>query len=39
MELSKDEIIQNTAENVVVVQELLFSHTNMNGLAFHVDIT
>ena len=39
MELSEDEIIKNTAENVVVVQELLFCHTNMNGLAFHVDIT
>ena len=32
-------LLKNMEHNVVIALEALFSHMNMKGLAFHVDIT
>ena len=39
MELTEDENIQNMVNVVGIVIEILSYHTNMNGAAFHADIT
>ena len=39
MELTEDETIQKYANNMGIAIEILFYHTNMNLLAFHVVAT
>ena len=34
-----DEIIKKYAKKVVIVIEILYYHTNTNGLVFHADST
>ena len=39
MELTEDKTIENYGKKVVIVMEIQYYHTNLNGLVFHVDST
>ena len=39
MEITEDKIIKNMLNNANTTREILFYHTSLNGLAFHVAFT